>query len=113
MPNHYRHHWTIDREKDAFLEHVETGREEYSNRHAFVFYWKSELFEAKLDLSGSTSLNERPNKTIWEFVGIWPSQPKAATREKVLDILKEALTVRGYDGARRRLPDTIVEFMNF
>lgn len=94
---------------------VGIGREEESNRHTFVFYLKGEQFEVKLDQlpGGSKGFDERPFKKLWGLVGIWPSQPKAATRDEVLVVLKEALTVRGYDGARRQIPDTIVEFKNF
>lgn len=116
VPNHYRHEWTVDRERDIYLKWVNVGREEYSSRLTFVLYWKGEFFTADLDLVGigrPQKLTERPYRKVWELVGIWPSQPKTATREEVLAVLKEALTVRGYDGARRQIPDTVVEFKNF
>lgn len=116
VPNHYRHEWTVDRERDIFLKWISVGREEYSNRLTFVLYWKGELFTVDIDLIGvgrPQKLTDRPYKKVWELVGIWPSQPKTATREEVLTALKEALIVRGYDGARRQIPDTIVEFKNF
>jgi hypothetical protein len=115
VPDHYRHEWTVDRERDIYLKWVSVGREEHSNRLTFVLYWKGEFITVELDLVGigrTQKLTERPYRKVWELVGIWPSQPKTAKREEVLAALKEALTVRGYDGARRQIPDTIVEFKN-
>lgn len=116
IPKDVQLHWTVDRERDAFLMCVGIGREEYSNRHTFVLYWKAELFRIDLDLVGTgrpQKLTDRPYRMVWELVNIWPTQPKTPTREKVLAALEAALTVRGYDGARRQIPDTIVEFINF
>jgi len=45
---------------------------------------------------------------IWELLNT-PSIGSVMNQE-VLDVLKESLTVHGYDGARRQLPNTIVEF---
>lgn len=115
IPKHVRLHWTVDRDRDAFLMRVAIGREEESNRATFIFYWEGEFFRTKLDRGsgGSKSYKERPYRIVWELIDIWPLQSKSETREKVLGILKEAMTAFGDEGVRSYVTGTIVEFKNF
>lgn len=114
VPSYFRHYWTIDREDNICLMLMDIGREEISNRHTFVVYWKGELIEVKLDLApspeSSGNLNDRPFLRAWKLVSVRPSTARTVTIEQVMEILKKSLTVYGYDGVRRQVPDTIVKF---
>ena len=115
VPKYVRLTWTVDREREAYFMRVRVGREEESNQVTFVFYTRGEKFTVKLDRApgGSINYKERPYRIVWRLVGIWPAQPKSASRDEVLNDLKDALTAFGEGGVRSYVTDTVVEFMNF
>lgn len=46
--------WTIDRDKDVFLRHTASGREEHSNSTWWEFYWRGSHLLVELELVDGT-----------------------------------------------------------
>ena len=105
--------WTIDRERQVFL------RMHYFNRQrdGEGAWWEAELniegktFICKLEYGAGHSIkfNERPYVIVWNLININPKIVQHITRERVQEILKEALTVYGYAGARKQIPTTCIK----
>ena len=111
-PPGFSHSWTIDREREIFFIPVAAGREERSNRMTCVLWWKGTLLAVKIDLAAGSSgnLSDVPFKMVWALVDVHQSDDFVVAREEVIQVLKEALTAYGYRGAKRQVPNTIVEF---
>lgn len=113
IPPEYRFSWTVDRERNIYLMRIKTGRDDISNRSYWVLSYQGEEIKVQIDRAqgGSHTFNENPYKMIWELVKIEPDHiPGVVTKNEIISTLKEALVVYGQGGARRQVPNTIVEF---
>jgi hypothetical protein len=114
LPPDFQPSWTIDRERDIYL--MVTGManpaRETESWFAFLLNCDGKEFSIKLEKGpGSKKLNESPFLIVWSKVmSIYPPDLAAEEAEEVLGILREALTVRGYDGARKQVLNTVVQF---
>lgn len=111
VPASFRHHWTIDRERDIYFKVIGSGREELANQVIGNFYWKGQLLTVHLYVAagGSLKFSEQPFRKIWERADIFPRQA-VTEHPEIMDALKEALTVYGVRGMQNQVPNTIVEF---
>ncbi|MEW8030128.1 MAG: hypothetical protein AB2806_20630 [Candidatus Thiodiazotropha sp.] len=104
--------YTIDRERNIFFMVLGGGGEEHTNRLE-VLLWinaKHVVVEIDLAIGSSPNINDVPFKQIWELVAVHPENSLNKSKEELVEILKEALIVHGFDGANRQVPNTIVEF---
>jgi len=85
--------WTIDRERDVFLMKTEQGREEASNQYEFLFWWKGVPTRIRLEKSWPGK-----NTLRWHRLGFFVPEPLRAIEPEIIEVLKEALTVYGFDG---------------
>jgi hypothetical protein len=114
LPSDFQPSWTIDRARNIYL--MATGManpaREAESWFAFLLNWDSKEFLIKLEKGpGSEKLNESPFLICWnKVVSIYPSGLATEEMEKILGMLREALAVRGYDGARKQVPNTVVQF---
>jgi hypothetical protein len=44
--------WTVDRERDMFLQYVGNEREDRANHWTFCFYWKGHVLSVKVVITG-------------------------------------------------------------
>ncbi|TBW48114.1 hypothetical protein EZI54_21645 [Marinobacter halodurans] len=111
-PIGFRHSWTVDRERNVFLIWQSSGREEFSNRHTFVLWWKGELLTVILDVCDESfyKLSDNIGKTVWSLFEIEKPDGLGLRDKEIIPVLKEALSVYGYRGAQRQLSDFKVEF---
>jgi hypothetical protein len=104
--------FTIDRERNIFFMTYRQGREEFSNR-TYALLWisgKCVIVEVDLVYGSSESLSDSPFKMVWELAAFRLQEEINMPRETAINILKEALIAYGYAGARKQIPNTIVEF---
>lgn len=105
-PSGFRFQWTVDREQNIYFMMVGGGGYERVNERICLLSYKGKAYEVWIARpgEGSKNLSDEPFYIVWELSG------GASYGTEVLDALKEALTVFGYDGARRQVPNTIVKF---
>jgi len=103
--------WTIDRERNIYFMVVGGGGRE-ENFTDCILNWDGKELAVRLveTAGGSKNLNEVPFKIIWDLEFIRPSQLDVVSHQEIVLVLKEVLTVFGYDGARRQIPNSVVEF---
>jgi hypothetical protein len=97
---HLKQCWTIDREQNIFLSWLRSGREDYFAEQDFLLWWDGAPI--KIFILGS-SKEASPGKTVttWESPGLQIPENFRHTREEVICVLKDALTVfktAGYYG---------------
>jgi hypothetical protein len=104
--------WTIDREINVFLMLLDIGRGAHGNRKKFLLWWDGDHIVTELDLVDGSSgdLDANPFMRVWNLVRVILPSSLKEKRELVLRLLKEAVTVYGYRGVRKQLPNTVVEF---
>lgn len=88
---HHKPHWTIDRERNVYLRHMQNGREEFSNRHTYYFYWKGSPLLVTLDVDA----NEIDGGYRWHYRK-WDMEIPESLKQFETEItsdLKEALSV--------------------
>lgn len=116
-PEFFIPQWVIDRERNAFLvrgfnwsEVGRSGRSEPTPKSTWVLDIGGRRIEVVLfdETDGWQPPSASPFRIIWSLVDVLTSHEDVASREEVLQMLREALTVRGFDGARRQIPNTIV-----
>jgi hypothetical protein len=111
-PASYRLEWTIDRDRDIYLmlTHIANQAFEEGDWVEFTLWWEGKVFKCRLKYASSTSekLSDNPFIQAWDLISINPVDE--ISHEQVLAMLKEALTVYGYSGVRKQLPNTVVEF---
>ncbi|MCU7923330.1 MAG: hypothetical protein KZQ88_11625 [Candidatus Thiodiazotropha sp. (ex Dulcina madagascariensis)] len=104
--------FTIDRKRNIFFMVLSGGREEHSNRKETLLWIDGYHVLIVIDLAegSSPNTNNLPFKRVWELVGIHPQRDFTQSREVIVKVLKEALTVYGYFGVHKQVPNTVVEF---
>lgn len=110
-PTAFRFQWTIDRDRNIYFMVVAGGgRADHEDGTTCVLNWQGKQTTVRIDKAdgSSANLNDNPFKIIWELLNT-PSLDSVSNRE-ILGVLKEGLTTYGYEGARRQVPNTIVEF---
>ena len=114
LPDNYAPQWTIDRERNIILRQIRGANPARDGEHwiEFLLELDGKKFFIKVDrVSGSKTLSESPYRVAWgNIVQIYPDDLDDARLRQVTETLKEALTARGYDGARKQIPNTIVTF---
>lgn len=114
LPEDYRPHWTIDRERQIILRQMRGSNPARDGDYwiEFNLQMDGKRYFVKVGIGkGSGNLNASPYAVVWSgIVDFYPPDVDEAERENVLHVLKEALTARGYDGARRQIDNTIVTF---
>jgi hypothetical protein len=104
---------TLDRQRRAVLLQTEIGREEFIDQSTWVMKIGEREFEIRLNRvrSKSTSkLSERPFRIEWALASMRPGFSSDSEKLEVIGLLKEALTVCGFGGAWRQIPETVVTF---
>jgi hypothetical protein len=116
-PDFFNPEWVIDRERNAFLVRVlnwmevgRSGRSEPTPKCTWILDIGGHRIEVVLfEVPGTWySFTESPFRVEWNLVDILTPHENVASREEVLQMLRDALMVFGYDGARRQIPNTIV-----
>lgn len=114
LPEDYRPHWTIDRDRQIILRQMRGSNPARDGDYWIEFNlqmeWKRYFVKVGIG-KGSGNLSVSPFVVAWsDIIDFYPPDIDAAERQDVLHVLKEALTARGYDGARRQIDNTIVTF---
>lgn len=105
----FRFKWAIDRERDTYLMCISGGGydRDYSE---WVLFWRNQPVTIHLKMPGEGSKSfEQPYRIVWALDRIY-KQLVGAEQQEFLHALKEALTVYGYDGIRKQIPNTVVSF---
>jgi hypothetical protein len=114
LPSSFNPHWTIDRERDIIFRQIRAANPARDGEHwiEFCLDVAGKKIFVKIDRAhGSKSFNESPYLIAWDrIIDIYPLDIEDNDIHKIHGMLKEALTVRGYDGARKQIPNTTVTF---
>lgn len=114
LPSSFNPHWTIDRERDIILRQTRGSNPARDGEHwiEFCVQISGQKYFVKVNTgNGSDKLSEVPFIMAWgEVVDFYPSDIEVSEHDEVLRLLKEALTVRGYDGARKQIANIVVKF---
>ena len=106
--------WTIDRERNIYFMIIGgVGAREANDLGipcALIWQGKEISVTLKLAKGSSDNLNKNPFIRVWDLINIGTSNVEMVSDKEILQTLKEALTVYGYSGAHRQVPNTIVEF---
>ncbi|MEW8030131.1 MAG: hypothetical protein AB2806_20645 [Candidatus Thiodiazotropha sp.] len=105
--------FTIDRGQNIFFMIVGGGGREDPER-AKVLLW-IDGYHVVIEIDRVSGLNPNGLKTTpyrigWKLVGVYPQKDVNKSQKEILKILKKALTVHGYFGVHKQLPNTVVEF---
>jgi hypothetical protein len=106
--------FTIDRERNIYFKTIRSGRFDESNRKTALLWINERHIIVELIKAGGLNpkgLNTNPFKIRWELVGYHPDPGILQSKKQIMAILNEALIVYGYSGARKQLPNTVVEFI--
>ncbi len=85
--------WTIDRERDVFLMWTWHGHEDAHKDNFFLYWWKGTPLGVRMD----KTLIE-PRTLLWRRFGLTCPAHLRAEYDEIVTVLKEALTVYGFDG---------------
>ncbi|WP_037585254.1 hypothetical protein [Stenoxybacter acetivorans] len=118
-PPFFKHVWTIDRERDIYFMMVKTIKEiglsdnpEPTNKRIAVLNfqgWRVPLIVERTHCPHSFSDN--PFLLAWDLLEIDTSNVPEMSKESVITVLKDALTIYGYNSAKsKQSPHTVVEF---
>ncbi|MFV1873327.1 MAG: hypothetical protein ACMZ64_08420 [Oleiphilus sp.] len=115
--DNYAHKWTKDIDKNIFLVEVKliqevgpSGRLEPTNRQIFVLSIEGEQVEFEVEECSDSSkkLYENPFIINWRILKQQPHCLPTHSHTQIIALFKEALTCFGYAGARKQIPNTIV-----
>lgn len=117
-PAGFKHSWTIDRSRDAYLVHVKqentdgaSGRNEPGSIHTFALIVNGLRWLIRVDKTGtSSSIRENPFLVKYKLLEISCPDGHEAEQQTILSICKEALIAYGFWGAWMQVDNTIVEF---
>lgn len=114
LPEDYKPHWTLDRERQIILRQMRGSNPARDGDYwiEFSLQMDGKKYFIKVGIGkGSGNLSASPFVVAWSgIVDFYPSDVGEAERQNVLRVLREALTARGYDGARRQIDNTLVTF---
>ena len=68
------------------------------------------VIRLELGAGRSTKFSDNPYIIVWNLISFKPVDLYKISREEVIQLLKDALNVYGYAGARRQIEHTIVKF---
>ena len=83
--------WTFDRERDIYLREVQSGREEFANKHGFTLYWKGALMFVQLTRKGG-GVRGGEGWAEWTLLGIHIPDALQAKKAEIIADLKAALS---------------------
>ncbi|WP_037588120.1 hypothetical protein [Stenoxybacter acetivorans] len=118
-PSTFRHAWTIDRERNIYFMLVKridetgpSGRPEPTNKSIFILDFQGRRVCITVERAYcSPSFSDNPFQIVWDLLEIDASAVPKMPKTEVIDILKEALLVYGYEGAKyQKVPNTVVKF---
>lgn len=109
--NYFDYIWTIDKGRKIWLTlaaHVlGTDRHafEQTGEQVFILNIQGENIEVRLMTSkeSTTSFKTVPFMQIWEFMSMTPESLAGYEKKEIIEILKEALAVYGYDGINKQI----------
>lgn len=114
MPSDFNPQWTINKDENITLQLIGRANPAYVDEYwtEFELNIDGKIFLCRLryGVGGSISFREAPYIIVWDLVSISPNNLHEIQREYFFKVLKEAVTVFGYDGARKQIPNTIVKF---
>jgi hypothetical protein len=114
LPEDYRPHWTIDRERKIIFRQMRGANPARDGEYwiEFLLEMGGQRIFIKIDrIHGSKKLSDTPYLIAWgKIIDVYPNDLEEDRLREVMGVLKEALTARGYDGARKQIPNTIVTF---
>lgn len=112
LPEDYRPHWTVDRERKIILRQMRGANPARDGEYwiEFLLEMDGQKIFIKLDrMDGSKKLSDSPYFIAWgKIIDVYPNDLGEDRLHEVMGVLKDALTARGYDGARKQIPNTIV-----
>ena len=88
----YKPQWTVDRERDAYLRYLESGRESTSARTKFYFYWRGYEILADMLVKPHDNQGGEPGSHYSIHDLKVPDEVSGQT-EQIISDLKEALAV--------------------
>jgi hypothetical protein len=106
--------FTIDRERNIYFKMIRSGRFDESNRTTALVWIDGRHAVVELDYIdclNSEGIKSDPYRIKWKLVGYHPDPSILQSKKQIMAILNEALIVYGYSGARKQLPNTVVEFI--
>lgn len=112
LPSDWKPMWTVDKVRGDFFIRMNVGREELSNRVTCMFFYNGHEYKIEIDNLGDGKLkfSDTPYLIIWGLVKITPLSEGSFSHKELIASLKEALTIYGYGGIRKQIPNTIVKF---
>jgi hypothetical protein len=118
-PGGFIHIWTIDRENDVFLVPVHiihdvgpSGRLEPTSRSVWVLCVHGRRARVVLERTADSSVKfeQTPYRICWRLIELDRLEIADVPLERLVELLKDALTVYGEFGALLQVPSTHVEF---
>jgi hypothetical protein len=116
LPSYYTPYWTIDRERNVFMEPNGSWVQLHDDDPwiGFRLVIDNDLdFEFKLNYApgASVEFTDNPFYKVWDFKSMNEvANPKNIPQKEIVQLLKEALAVYGYLGAGLQVKNTVVIF---
>ena len=109
---HYKHHWTIDKEREIWLMWTDTPNDplepsRFTGERFFVLNYKGKSIEVvlrKVFKESSRKLTDNPFNIVWMLDRISPESIKDLSSEEIIELVKEALDVYGTRGIKTPVP---------
>ncbi|WP_037585995.1 hypothetical protein [Stenoxybacter acetivorans] len=118
-PEGFWYSWTIDRDRGIYFMIVKTIKEigpsdrpEPTNKRIAVLNFQERRVPLIIERTHCPhSFSDNPFLLAWDLLEIDTSNVPEMSKKSVIAVLKEALTIYGYDGAySKKIPNTVVEF---
>lgn len=95
--------WTIDHEREIYLRVINRGREEYSHKSTWHFYWRGELMTVCLEILSAGGEREGHGWSHYKLVdcykkGFFVPGHLLVRRDEIIADLKAALIAYGDGG---------------
>ena len=109
---YYKHHWTIDKERESWFMWVDTPHDSlepsrYTGERFFIFNYQDKNIEVvlrKVFEESSSKLTDNPFNVVWRLDCITPESIEELSHEDIVELVKEALNVYGVEGVEISIP---------
>jgi hypothetical protein len=104
--------FTIDRERNVFLMVISIGGRETPSSTSILLWINGEkvLVHLKRAAGGSGKIDARPFHIVWDFVSVRADKNCNVSQEEIFNLVREAMSVYGFGGILRQIPETVVSF---
>jgi hypothetical protein len=102
--------WTIDRTRNIFLLHVDSGSYDEFTHFTFLLWFDGSPIITVLEKMEGSYADQSGGKAIWRQLKMQCPEEAPAHHAEIIRVLKEAMITYGFNGAFGQIKNYHVEF---